>query len=432
MKIALHLCTLLLVSSALLLGGCASSTGVQSHGANTYRVEGSSEFGLSGAKNAALEDAAEFCSASNQAIYEVSSRSGAYTDAFGDRVQTWELVFQCTGSPGRTAGPPEYPSRRDEPAPERRDDQQIQAVTREYDRCAGARINDQAVILACSEALRLDPRGTLLTHKARADVYYHRSLAYARLESYERAISDMQMVLRANPQDQEARRLLADMQADRAALYAPPPTYHLYYEGLFCAGLPQDTIVYPASELFLTTAVSPVGNPAGMQTRILPPHEKYYEGVVSGTIIKHGRDEIWSGTDRYVDIAVTLWEHDGELGVAGVIALQVGAALLSRGMSRMGGGYIPPRGTQPVGSPPGQGVLQDPKEEQVGPDEVSTLASLVGGGHDLFGATRFRNVDAAGWSAASLRNYAGIRHHIVSSHRYGGADCRAYFRFAAD
>ena len=81
--------------AALLLNGCAVSSGVQSYGARTYRVEGASEFGLSQAKERAFQDASAYCSSSGERIQEISSSTGAYWDAFGDPLQTFELIFQC-------------------------------------------------------------------------------------------------------------------------------------------------------------------------------------------------------------------------------------------------------------------------------------------------------------------------------------------------
>jgi len=425
----LQLGVLLLSSSAFLLGGCASSSGVRSYGAETHRVEGSSEFGLASAKDAALKDAAEFCSSSNQAVHELSSRSDSHVDAFGDRVETWELIFQCA-APGSAVARTGVDRRQVEREPDPRDirsDIEIQALTREYDRCTVAGVNDQAVVSACTGALRLDPSGTLLTPEARIDVFFNRSLAYARMGGLGQAISDMESVLRVNSGDREARSLLADMNADLAARNAPPLTYRLYYEGLFCALLPRDSIIYPASELFLTTAVQPTGSPDRMETRLLPRNSKYYANVKSGTAIKTKRAEIWSGPDRFVDVAVTLWEHDGELGLVGTYAVMAGVALLTRGKGKTTSIYSRPGRT--VGRPKGE---RNYNEDPIDPDQVSALAPLVGGGHDLFGAVRFRNLDAAGWSETALRNDAGIRHHIVGSLRGGGADCRVYLRFAAD
>lgn len=88
------LVTLLLTT--LLLNGCTLSSGVQSHGAKTYRVEGASEFGLRQAKERAYEEASTYCSSSDERVNEISSSTGSYRDIFGDPLQTFEIVFECT------------------------------------------------------------------------------------------------------------------------------------------------------------------------------------------------------------------------------------------------------------------------------------------------------------------------------------------------
>ncbi len=214
-----HILNILLVALfTLTLHGCATSTSVQSHGNNRYRVEGASEFGLSRAKDTAMEDAAKFCG-SPQRVNQISSRNDSHLDIFGDRIQTWELIFQCGSSSQDANRTAEYVPQQDEPEVRNyQRERQVQAVTQAYDRCTSGRLNVQAIILACSEALRLDPRGLLLKPEARSDVLFNRSLAYARLQDYDKAIADMQGVLRAAPGDRKARNILADLRSDREAL----------------------------------------------------------------------------------------------------------------------------------------------------------------------------------------------------------------------
>ena len=213
-----HILNILLVALfTLTLQGCATSTGVQSSGNNRYRVEGASEFGLSAAKDAAMEDAEKFCD-SPQRVNQISSSNDSHVDAFGDRVQTWELIFQCESSSDNANRTAEHLHQQDEPESRNyQRERQAQAVTQEYDRCTLGKLNDQAIIHACSEALRLDPRGFLLKPEARTDIFFNRSLAYARLKDYDRAIADIQAVLRIAPGDREARNIMANLTSDRKA-----------------------------------------------------------------------------------------------------------------------------------------------------------------------------------------------------------------------
>ncbi len=88
---------------AFLIAGCVSSTGVQSLGQGTYRVESGSEFGLAQAQQRALQEASQYCQSFGSPPQEISSRSGSRVDALGDPIQTYELVFRCGGS-----GQPHY------------------------------------------------------------------------------------------------------------------------------------------------------------------------------------------------------------------------------------------------------------------------------------------------------------------------------------
>ena len=97
------------VLGALLICGCASSSGIQSHGSGTYRVEAGSEFGLAQAKSQAWQEANAFCQSSGERAAEISSSVGAHLDALGDRVETYALTFQCGGSGGRVASVPVPP-----------------------------------------------------------------------------------------------------------------------------------------------------------------------------------------------------------------------------------------------------------------------------------------------------------------------------------
>ncbi len=92
---------------ALLIAGCVSSTGVQSLGQGTYRVEAGSEFGLAQAQQRALQEASQYCQSFGGPSQKISSRAGSRLDALGDTIQTYELIFRCAGSgqPTYSEGP---------------------------------------------------------------------------------------------------------------------------------------------------------------------------------------------------------------------------------------------------------------------------------------------------------------------------------------
>jgi len=204
---------------SLNLSGCASSSGVKSAGDNRYWVKGSSEFGLQGAKDAALKDAAKLCGSSKE-VNRISSSNDSHVDFFGDRVQTWELEFSCgySSNNSNSSSGSNSSYNHQQTQTQHRDiqrERQIKEVKHAYDICTLPN-NERTIIAACSKAMLLDPNGAILKSAARIDLFYNRALAYARLKDYDRAIADIHWVLGAAPNDHQARQMLANLKSDKA------------------------------------------------------------------------------------------------------------------------------------------------------------------------------------------------------------------------
>ena len=206
---------------SLTLNGCATSSGVKSDGDNRYWVEGSSEFGLQGAKDAALKDAAKLCGSSEE-VNRISSSNDSHVDFLGDQIQTWKLEFSCgyssnnSNSNSNSSSSPSYRNQQTET--NHRDvqhERQIKEVKYAYDICTLPN-NERTIIAACSKAMQLDPNGSILKPAARMDLYYNRALAYARLKDYDRAIADIHWVLGATPNDHQAQQMMANLKSDKA------------------------------------------------------------------------------------------------------------------------------------------------------------------------------------------------------------------------
>lgn len=403
MKLRL-LITLLL--TALLLGGCSSSSGVTSRGADTYSVEAGSEFGLAAARERAFEDASAICSASGERVSEISSRTGARADLLGDRIDTYELVFQCGNRAGGqpVAGPPLPAAPQPQLPPANQPSSAAQAAADraqdDLDLCSDARDFDTAGI-ACTRAINsghLSSQGFSLA-------YFNRAILYARIGDYERAVADLDDMLGFSPGDRKAIELR--QKYAQAALPPPGPMYSIYYQGLFCPGVPKDTIMYPAAELFLTTTVFPIGNPDAQVVKVHPGKGSYYPNVKPGFKTRtHSR--IWSGRQNRVRLAASLWEHDGGGKKLEQVALVVAAiAIAAKGKG----------GTRPSGQP--SGITIRPSG--------NVANALFGTGHDLLGISYFSNLDLSYFIDRPKRNDAGILNHLVTSHKQGGADCRVYF-----
>ncbi len=154
----------------------------------------------------------------------------------------------------------------------------------------------------------------------------------------------------------------------------------------------------------MTTTVFPLDNPNAQVVRVHPGKGSYYPNVKPG-FKKRTHSLIWSDRQNPVRLAVSLWEHDGGGATVELVATKVAIAIASKGK----------------GIPPGQpsGVQWRPSGK--------TANGLFGTGHDLLGITYFSNLDLSYFIGRAKRNDAGIRNHLVTSHKQGGADCRVYF-----
>lgn len=418
-----------LLLAALLLGGCASSSGIQSHGADTYRVEGSSEFGLNLARERAFEEASGYCTTAGERVHEISSRASSSVDFLGDPIQTFELVFQCVGTgggqpagnPQATTLPPPPPTVIDQPdrtppATELAAEQAAeQADWQHYEICGSGMYDVHTTRQACDAAIRSDR----LPLAAASDSLFNRAILFAQLGQHAEAIADLDLLLSVVPDDRRAYEFRQNL-----AEAARPRTYHLYYEGLFCAGVPGDTIMHPAAELFLTTAVVPLDDPNAAVESVHPGTGSYYPNVSQGfTTRPHTR--IWSGMRNRLHLTASLWEHDGggaEVEAVGLLVFNL--ALAARGASTPA---TVPGSRLPVPRP---GPKQ-PTGEPVGQEPGQFADALFGTGHDLLGVAIYEEFDVSYYANQPKRNYAGIRHHFATPHNKGGADCRAYFSVEA-
>lgn len=410
----LRLLTALMLTT-LLLGGCTTSTGIQSHGADTYRVEGSSEFGLASARQRAFEEASGHCTTSSERVHEISSRTSSSVDFLGDPIQTFELVFQCVGPGGDQPGtnppaatlPPPPPTVVEQPdraaqateQPDRAAQAAEQAVWQAYQICGSGTPDLHARRQACDTAIGTN----MLPLEATADSLFNRALLFAQLGQYAEAVADLDFLLGTFPGDRPAYEFRQEL-----AEAARPRTYHLFYEGIFCAGAPRDTIMHPAAELFLTTAVVPLDNPNAAVESVHPGRGSYYPDVRSG-FTRSPHIQIWAGQQDRVHLTASLWEHDGGGAEAETVGLLVLAAAVALATRRAGAPKVPP----------GQPVM--------GYQTGETADKLLGTGHNLLGIAHYNGVDLSYYAGLQKQNYGGIRHHFVTSHNQGGADCRVYF-----
>lgn len=423
---------LLVALFMLTLYGCATSTGVQSHGNNRYRVEGASEFGLASARDRAMEDAAAFCG-SPQRVNQISTRNDFHFDLFGDRIQTWELIFQCGSSSNDTYKTAEEIPLQNESEPrDYQRERQDQALTKAYDRCTSDGLNDHAIIQACSETIKLDPRGSLLEPEARTDVLYNRSLAYARLQYYDEAIADMQGVLEIAPQDREAFNLLADLRADQEELNRQIQSANhstLVFNGFWCPKVQKDSVLYPANELIINIVVSEQNNQIRETT--LPGRGKSYNNIKKGTARRTGGIILWEGQRQPLIVQATMWEYDdGGPLIDQLTAVAVDFAL-TRGTKTMAK-YAVKQGTsraiaQGSARATNQAFDSINLTNQLSRHISSLPKNLLGTNNDLVGSIGIANVSADLFNRPDKEQ--GFSYNFRTKFTRGGADCRMYFEF---
>ena len=86
------------LSTAIMLAGCASSTGVLPVGPDTYSITtgaSSARGGMAGARGTALKEAGEYCAkAGKQILVQDISASSSFASGF-DISQNSNVIFRC-------------------------------------------------------------------------------------------------------------------------------------------------------------------------------------------------------------------------------------------------------------------------------------------------------------------------------------------------
>ncbi|WP_432200691.1 hypothetical protein ACRAQ7_14320 [Erythrobacter sp. W53] len=200
----------------------------------------------------------------------------------------------------------------------------------------------------------------------------------------------------------------------------------IYLSGFYCIAVQRDSVVGPANEVFFTFVTN-----APATQGISSSSVGTFKGVVPGYSRKT-RNMVWTGRQQDLALRVAMWEQDAG-GETGTVVAKVMMAALTAAAGRAGGkstgaGRLG-NTARNAGMPNSRGgtIREDAQAERGFIQQMGRGASRVFGlGHDLMGYAR-QTFDNGDWSAKPTYNERGIRYHFYTSHRRGGANCRAYF-----
>lgn len=269
-----------------------------------------------------------------------------------------------------------------------------------------------------SEAIRFDPNVP--------QFYENRAYAYEMLDDVGRARADLAAAERLTG-DRRYGDVSRDIERDRQARANARRQFVMTYQGFWCGRIQKDSVFYPANEIKIQTFVYEDG--AGTAYAVdLPSSKGSFGGVKAGHRDNREAGAIWMGGIAPVNLSVVMWEHDDGGPVVDIVAYAaVTAAMAYAGRNSGGKPNIYRGGT--VGGPNPKGSSSDTEFQPGLIDGAvgSVLKSAFGTDNDLVGVAHVRGIDLARLAGRAPVSEHGIRHHIATRHRRGGANCKAYF-----
>ncbi|MFN2099997.1 hypothetical protein [Altererythrobacter sp. MF3-039] len=184
----------------------------------------------------------------------------------------------------------------------------------------------------------------------------------------------------------------------------------IYLSGFKCTSIQRDSIISPSNEVFFVVVTN-----APESSDVQGQSIGTFKGVKAG-FGRKARNSVWSGVQQPLSLRVLMFERDagGETG-ASAARTMVKLVVAYAGRS----GEVPNRD----GS-----VLR--KDEQAEPGIVGQfgrgISKALGLTHDSMGYDR-QVFGRGDWSSKPTYQERDIRYHFHTTHRQGGANCRAYF-----